>query len=115
MKNFIKNKILNGKFKDEYVLLPHITMILTDMLFEFKRLQFPVQLAFAMTINKAQGNSPQVSHIEIGKSMLFTWTGVCDMLTRQKTFWFICVRTRRKNKKYCVSKCTPINITQLNT
>jgi ATP-dependent DNA helicase PIF1 len=34
--------------------LPRIPMILTDMSFEFKRLQYPVRLAFAMTINKAQ-------------------------------------------------------------
>jgi ATP-dependent DNA helicase PIF1 len=55
MKNIIEATILNGKFKGEDVLLPRIPMIPTDMLFEFKRLQFPVRLAFAMTINIAQG------------------------------------------------------------
>jgi ATP-dependent DNA helicase PIF1 len=34
-------------------------MIPTDMPFEFKHLQFPVRLAFAMTLNKAQGQSLQ--------------------------------------------------------
>jgi ATP-dependent DNA helicase PIF1 len=52
----IEATILNVKFKGEYVLLPRIPMILTDMSFEFKRLQYPVQLAFAMTINKALGH-----------------------------------------------------------
>jgi ATP-dependent DNA helicase PIF1 len=60
MNNNIEATILNGKFKGEDVLLPRILMILIDMLFEFKRLQFPVRLAFAMTINKAQGQSLQV-------------------------------------------------------
>ncbi|CAK9834575.1 hypothetical protein ANTRET_LOCUS11087 [Anthophora retusa] len=35
-------------------------MIPTDMPFQFKRLQFPVRPAFAMTMNKAQGQSLQV-------------------------------------------------------
>ena len=32
-------------------------MIPTDMSFQFKRLQLPTQLAFAIMINKAQGQS----------------------------------------------------------
>ncbi|GFU38861.1 ATP-dependent DNA helicase [Trichonephila clavipes] len=60
MNNVIEATILTGKFKGEDVLLPRIPMIPTDMPFEFKRLQFPVRLVFAMTINKAQGQSLQV-------------------------------------------------------
>ncbi|GFT94782.1 ATP-dependent DNA helicase [Trichonephila clavipes] len=63
MNNVIEATILTGKFKGEDVLLPRIPMIPTDMPFEFKRLQFPVRLAFAMTINKAQGQSLQVSSL----------------------------------------------------
>jgi ATP-dependent DNA helicase PIF1 len=56
MNNIIEATILNGKFKGEHVLLPRILMIPTDVSFEFKRLQFPVRLGFAMTIKKAQGH-----------------------------------------------------------
>jgi hypothetical protein len=89
MNNIIKATILNGKFKGVDVLLPRIPMIPTDMLFEFKRSQFPVRLAFAMTINKAQGQSPQVCGLNLEKSMLLKWTTVCGLLTRWKTFRYI--------------------------
>ncbi|GFX17469.1 ATP-dependent DNA helicase PIF6 [Trichonephila clavipes] len=65
MNNVIEATILTGKFKGEDVLLPRIPMIPTDMPFEFKRLQFPVRLAFAMTINKAQGQSLRVCGLNL--------------------------------------------------
>lgn len=64
-RNVIEATILIGKFKGEDVLIPRIPMISTDMSFQFKRVQFPVRLAFAMTINKAQGQSLQVCGLNL--------------------------------------------------
>ena len=57
MTNIMEAKILTGPFKGKDVLNPWIPMIPTDMSFQFKRLQFPIRLAFAITINKAHGPS----------------------------------------------------------
>jgi ATP-dependent DNA helicase PIF1 len=65
MNNIIEATVLNGKFIGEDVLIPRIPMIPTDLPFEFKRLQFPVRLAFAMTINKAQGQSLEVCGLNL--------------------------------------------------
>lgn len=65
MPNVIKATILNGKSKGEDVLIPRIPIIPTNMPFGFKRLQFPVRLAFSMTINKAQGQSLQVCGLNL--------------------------------------------------
>jgi PIF1 helicase. len=40
-------------------------MIPTDMPFEFKRIQFPIRVAFAMTINKSQGQSLSVRGLNL--------------------------------------------------
>lgn len=65
LNNVIEATILKGKYKGEDVLIPRIPMIPTDVPFEFKRLQFPVCLAFAMTINKSQGQSLSVCGINL--------------------------------------------------
>lgn len=65
MGNVIEATILIGKFKGEHVLLPRIPMIPTDAPIQFKRLQFPIRLAFAMTINKAQGQSMQICGLDL--------------------------------------------------
>jgi hypothetical protein len=95
MNNIIEATIFNVKFKGDDVLLPRIPMIPTDMPFEFKRLQFPVRLAFAMTITKVQGHRY--------KCIDYNWkihTSYMD--TRWKTFRFIRVHTRRKNLLYSI-------------
>lgn len=65
MNNVIEATILKGKFKGEDVLIPRIPMIPSDLPFNFKRLQFPVRLAFAMTINKAQGQSLEMCGLNL--------------------------------------------------
>ena len=65
MNNVIEATIIIGKFKGEDVLIPRIPLIPTDLPFQFKRVQFPVRLAFAMTINKSQGQSLEVCGINL--------------------------------------------------
>uniref|UniRef100_A0AAG5CWG8 DNA helicase Pif1-like 2B domain-containing protein n=1 Tax=Anopheles atroparvus TaxID=41427 RepID=A0AAG5CWG8_ANOAO len=63
--NVIQATILKGKYMGKEVLIPRIPLISTDLPFEFKRIQFPVRLAFAMTINKSQGQSLEVCGINL--------------------------------------------------
>jgi ATP-dependent DNA helicase PIF1 len=65
MPNLIEATILTGKAKGEFVLIPRILLIPIDMPFEFKRLQFPVRLSFAMSINKAQRQTLQVCGLDL--------------------------------------------------
>ena len=51
------------KCKD--VFISRIPLILTDLPFDFKRLQSPVRLAFAMSINKAQEQSMEIAGIHL--------------------------------------------------
>lgn len=66
--NLIGATILTGKSKGEVCLIPRIPMIPTDMPFEFKRLQYPVRLSFAMSINKAQGQTLNVCGVNLEES-----------------------------------------------
>lgn len=63
--NLIEAKIISGKYKNEIFFIPRIPMVTTDLSIDFKRLQFPVKLAFAITINKAQGQSLQYAGIHL--------------------------------------------------
>ncbi|XP_061515602.1 uncharacterized protein LOC133393679 [Anopheles gambiae] len=58
-RNCLHAKILTGTRRDEDVLLPRIFCDSNDKghPFQIRRKQFPVQVCFAMTINKSQGQS----------------------------------------------------------
>jgi len=58
------------RFREKVVLIPRIRLLpnAETLSVPLKRLQFPVRLAFAMTINKSQGQS--VEHMEINLQTL---------------------------------------------
>ncbi|GBM15657.1 hypothetical protein AVEN_95277-1 [Araneus ventricosus] len=67
MRSIIENIIVTGHAAGENVFIPRIPIIPSDFPFHFKRLQFPVRLSFAMSINKAQGRSLKVVGFDLLK------------------------------------------------
>ncbi|GFX67061.1 ATP-dependent DNA helicase [Trichonephila clavipes] len=65
MGNILEVTYFIGKFPGEVVLLPRIKMIPSDSPIPFKRLQFPNRLAFAMTINKSQGQTMKTCRLNL--------------------------------------------------
>lgn len=107
MNNWIEATIITGKFNGETVLIPHIPLITDNTPFQFKRLQFPIRLAYAMTINKAQG-----VWTKFRTAVLFEWSTVRRVLQSRQTIITYHLHNRWKIQKYCLSKS--ITITNLN-
>jgi ATP-dependent DNA helicase PIF1 len=63
--HLIETTVLTGCAKGKDVFIPRTPLIPTDLTFDFKRIQFPVRLAFAMSINKAQEQSPEIAGIHL--------------------------------------------------
>jgi hypothetical protein len=61
-------RIIGGDHGDETAFIPRISLYPTDtrdIAFKFRRRQFPVRLAFAMSINKAQGQSVHMIGLDL--------------------------------------------------
>ena len=59
--HLLECKIVGGEYRNRSVLIPGVTLRPKEreFLFEWSRRQFPVRVAFAMTINKSQGQTLQ--------------------------------------------------------
>jgi hypothetical protein len=66
-KNLIEAQIMTGSAKGESVFIPRIPMIPSDYTFQFKRMQFPVKVCFAMTIYKSQGQTLKIAGIDVNE------------------------------------------------
>ncbi|XP_054260247.1 uncharacterized protein LOC128984902 [Macrosteles quadrilineatus] len=64
-KHVIEATIFTGVGQGDTVFIPRIPMIPSDHPFQFKRLQFPVKVCYAMTINKAQGQSLKMAGVDL--------------------------------------------------
>ncbi|KAG2457947.1 PIF1 helicase, partial [Polypterus senegalus] len=63
--NLIEATIFTGSASGDTVFIPRIPVIPSNLPFQFKRVQFPVRLCFAMTINKSQGQTLQKVGIDL--------------------------------------------------
>ncbi|XP_060810039.1 ATP-dependent DNA helicase pif1-like [Amyelois transitella] len=65
-RHIVKATILTGEAKGDNVLIPRIPIIPNNLPFNCKRLQFPLKVAFSMTINKSQGQTLKVAGLHLG-------------------------------------------------
>lgn len=63
--HLLEAEILTGSGKEKRDLIPKIPLIPPDLPFEFKRLQFPMRVSCAISINKSQGQSLEVTGLHL--------------------------------------------------
>ncbi|PIA40192.1 hypothetical protein AQUCO_02500116v1 [Aquilegia coerulea] len=82
----IEARILNGSHTGNYVFIPRITLqpTVSETPFQMARRQFPVRLAFAMTINKSQGQSVKFVGIDL-RNHVFSHGQLYVALSRSTT------------------------------
>ena len=85
--NTIEARISHGRYAGHDIIIPRIPLIPTNsaLPFEFRRLQFPVALCFAMTINKSQGQTFKAVGVDLTNEsfthgMLYTWNALCSTI-----------------------------------
>ena len=100
--NLIEATIICGKFKGSHVFIPRIPLVTSNYAIEFKRLQFPIKLIFAMTINKSQGQSLYIVGLDLridcfAHGQLYA---ECWRVTSEDNLYILCNEGRKKNIVY---------------
>ena len=83
----IEANIMTGTYSGKMVFLPRITLTPSDsgLPFQLQRRQFPVRPAFAMTINKCQGQTLEYVGIDLTQP-IFTHGQLYVALSRVRSF-----------------------------
>ncbi|GBL97978.1 hypothetical protein AVEN_126877-1 [Araneus ventricosus] len=109
MPNIIEATIMTGHAAGEDVFIPRIPIIPSDFPFQFKRIQFPVRLSFAMSINKAQRKSSKVVGLDLLKPC-FSHDQLYVSCSRvEKVNNLVHPSSKRKNKEYRLSRSSVAN------
>jgi len=84
MQHIIDAEIATGPDKGMCVFIPRLSITPSDterMPFTFRRRQFPLWPAFAMTINKAQGQTVQTVGVYLPKPVFLPQAALCGFLS----------------------------------
>ena len=75
----VQIQLLTGTHSGHLVLIPRMTLTSgpDDFPFTLQRRQFPLRLAFAMTINKSQGQSLKLVGIDLRSPCILSWAVIC--------------------------------------
>ena len=98
-KYIVGAEILTGKLENETVFIPRIPIQISDNVYNFERIQFPLRLSYAMTINKSQGQTLSVVGIDL-ESECFS----------HGQFYVACSRVSSSNSLFINSKPKTKNI-----
>ncbi len=83
MQHIIDVEIATGPDKGRCVFIPRLSITPSDtkrMPFTLRRWQFPLQPAFAMTVNKAQGQTLQTLGVYLPKPVFLPRAALCGFL-----------------------------------
>ncbi|XP_064644734.1 ATP-dependent DNA helicase PIF1-like [Lineus longissimus] len=94
----LEAEIMTGKKTGKFVFIPRISIIPSDsgLPFDFKRRQFPVKPAYAMTINKSQGQTLSFVGINLTRPV-FTHGQLYVAMSRATSLQNICILTATTN------------------
>ena len=77
-------EIMGGSFAGRIHLIPRITLTNEEFGFKLSRRQFPVRLAFGMTINKSQGQSLNYVGLDLRSPAFSTVCVLVESLGRRR-------------------------------
>ena len=101
--NVLLAQIITGKYAGEEVFIPRIGLIPSNYTVEFKRVQFPVKPCYAMSINKAQGQSLRCAGIKLEPTGVFSHGQLYVGLSRcgnNKNLYILAKDSQTKNIVY---------------